>query len=63
MATQEKTLSFKCPNPRCGSVYSQPLSWLKNNKNFTCPWCNSEVTTIDFDKLPELKATEERKAG
>jgi len=51
----EKTLPLKCPNPQCGKVFPQPLSWFKDNKRFVCTFCNREFT-VEFEKVPGLKA-------
>jgi len=54
MSEAERKLPFKCPNPQCGTVFTQPLSWFKNTKRITCFACNHEFT-VDFEKLPKLK--------
>jgi len=52
--SEEQKLPFKCPNPECGTVITQLLSWFKDTKSFTCSRCGHEFT-VDFEKLPELK--------
>jgi hypothetical protein len=55
MTDKPMTLSFKCPNPECGTVFTQPLSWFKDTKSMECPACHHEFV-VDFEKLPELQA-------
>lgn len=43
MEKDEKKLPFKCPNPKCGTIFEQPLSWwFKKDQRFICTFCGGE---------------------
>jgi hypothetical protein len=54
MTDAERKLPFKCPNPECGTILSQPISWFKETKRMGCAKCGHEFI-VDFEKMPELK--------
>lgn len=55
MAHEEKKVTFRCQNPKCGTVFWKPISWFKDAHHVHCFKCGQEFA-VDAEKIPELKA-------
>ena len=54
MSDREKKIPFKCPNPKCGTLFRMHLSWFKDVHHVHCFNCGQEFT-VEAEKIPELK--------